>query len=57
VTRAERLKILGPDTVARIHTRVDEAPDPSPEVVAHLRRIMTRPAGQHSRPALVAEAA
>jgi hypothetical protein len=45
MTREERLALLGPETVARIHQRVDEAPDPSPELVAKLRRIMTNPAG------------
>jgi hypothetical protein len=63
MTRAERLAILGPDVVARIHARVKEAPDPSPELVAELRRIMTSPGGRipAPRPALsarpVAEAA
>jgi len=45
VTREERLELLGPEIVKRIHERVDEAPDPSPEVVAKLRRIMTNPGG------------
>lgn len=59
MTREERLAILGPATVAHIHECVDAAPDPSPEVVAKLRRIMTNPAGEMPapRPALPAPAA
>jgi hypothetical protein len=45
VTREERHALLGPDIVQHIHECVDAAPDPSPELVAHLRRIMTNPAG------------
>ncbi|MEX3206021.1 hypothetical protein [Streptomyces acidiscabies] len=48
MTREERLAILGPEIVKHIHERVDEAPDPSPEVVSKLRRIMTNPAGPSS---------
>lgn len=46
MTREERYAFLGPETVAHIHDEVDTAPDPSPEHVAYLRRIMTRPAGE-----------
>lgn len=46
MTREERLAILGPDTVARIHARVALAPEPSDELVEELRRIMTNPAGE-----------
>ncbi|MEU9264564.1 hypothetical protein AB0E04_03795 [Streptomyces sp. NPDC048251] len=45
MTREERLAILGPATVAQIHARVKEAPEPSDELVEELRRIMTNPAG------------
>ncbi|MFB6934527.1 hypothetical protein [Streptomyces chartreusis] len=45
MTAAERRALLGDDVIAHIHECVDAAPDPGPEVVAHLRRIMTRPAG------------
>jgi len=41
MTRAERLAILGPDTVAAIKARVALAPDPSPELVEKLRRLWT----------------
>lgn len=46
MTRAERLAVLGPDAVARIHVRVNEAPEPSDELVEELRRIMTNPGGE-----------
>ncbi|MER5467201.1 hypothetical protein [Streptomyces sp. NPDC002685] len=57
MTREERLAILGPATVAAIKARVALAPEPPDEVVEHLRRIMTRPAGEipASRPAVDAE--
>ncbi|TGZ14679.1 hypothetical protein DV517_61620 [Streptomyces sp. S816] len=45
MTREERLAILGPATVAAIHARVAEAPEPSDELVNRLRRIMTNPGG------------
>lgn len=50
MTREERLAILGPETVAAIHARVKEAPEPSDEVVEKLRRIMTNPAGEIPAP-------
>ncbi|MFI8351229.1 hypothetical protein [Streptomyces sp. NPDC085596] len=46
MTREQRLAILGPATVAKIHARVAEAPEPSDVVVDALRRIMTNPGGQ-----------
>lgn len=46
MTREERLAILGPEAVARIHARVARAPEPSDELVEELRRIMTNPAGE-----------
>lgn len=57
MTREQRHAILGPQIVAHIHEVVDAAPDPSPELVADLRRIMTNPAGDISapRPAVTAE--
>ncbi|MFH9938533.1 hypothetical protein ACH4OT_04320 [Streptomyces murinus] len=45
MTRDERLALLGPETVAAIHARVAEAPEPSDELVSRLRRIMTNPGG------------
>jgi hypothetical protein len=54
MNRDERLALLGPEIVAHIHKRVDEAPDPSPELVATLRRIMTNPAGEIPAPPAVA---
>lgn len=45
MTREERLAILGPKTVAAIHARVAQAPEPSDELVNELRRIMTNPGG------------
>lgn len=40
MTREERLKILGPDTVAEIHRLVEAAPPPTPEGIEELRRIL-----------------
>ncbi|WP_069769727.1 hypothetical protein [Streptomyces sp. LUP30] len=59
MTREERLAILGPATVAKIHARVKEAPEPSDELVEKLRRIMTNPGGEipAPRPAVPAEPA
>lgn len=51
MTRDERLALLGPEIVAHIHQCVDAAPDPSPELVDDLRRIMTHPAGSAPAPA------
>lgn len=45
MTREERRAILGDAVVAAIHERVKAAPDPTPELVEELRRIMTRPGG------------
>jgi hypothetical protein len=50
MTREQRLAILGPKTVAAIHARVKEAPEPTDELVERLRRIMTRPAGEVPAP-------
>lgn len=50
MTREEHRAILGDEILAHIDALVDAAPEPSPEVVAHLRRIMTRPAGEFSKP-------
>ena len=59
MTRERRHAILGPRIVAHIHKTVDAAPDPSPELVTELRRIMTNPAGNipAPRPAVTAEPA
>ncbi|MHB9857691.1 hypothetical protein [Streptomyces sp. YIM S03343] len=45
MTREERRALLGDDVIAHIHTLVAAAPDPTPELVARLRRIMTNPGG------------
>jgi hypothetical protein len=42
----ERRRILGDAVIAEIHARVAAAPEPSPEVIDKLRRILTRPAGR-----------
>lgn len=53
MTRAERHALLSPELLAEIKQRVAEAPEPTPELVEELRRIMTRPAGSvpQARPA------
>ena len=48
--REKRRAILGDDVIAHIRAEVDAAPDPTPEVVDALRRIMTRPAGKIPKP-------
>lgn len=50
MTREERRALLGDKVIEHIHECVDAAPDPTPEVVARLRRIMTRPAGEIPAP-------
>ena len=45
MTRAERHALLGPEVVAAIHERVKLAPEPTPELIEKLRRIITRPGG------------
>ena len=42
---AERRALLGDDVIAHIHAVVDEAPEPTPDVVDTLRRILTQPLG------------
>ncbi|MEW1638593.1 hypothetical protein AB0469_31615 [Streptomyces sp. NPDC093801] len=44
MTRAERLAILGPATIAEIHERVAAAPPPSDALIESLRPILTNPA-------------
>ncbi|MER7968690.1 hypothetical protein ABTX35_06715 [Streptomyces sp. NPDC096080] len=44
MTREERLAILGPKTVAAIHERAKDAPEPSDELGEERRRIINRPA-------------
>lgn len=50
MTRAERLAILGPETVAAIHARVALAPEPPEELVEELRRIIFNPARELPAP-------
>jgi hypothetical protein len=61
VTREERHALLrkhgGDEILAHIHACVDAAPAPGPEAVAHLRRIMTRPAGEVPQRTPAADAA
>jgi hypothetical protein len=45
VSPAERRALLGDDVIAHIHGVVDEAPEPTPEVIDSLRRIFTQPLG------------
>lgn len=54
---AERQALLGDEILAHIDALVEAAPEPSPEVVEHLRRIMTRPAGAIPEPRPAADAA
>lgn len=49
MNREERRRILGDEVIAAIRQRVAEAPDPSPELVEELRRIMTNPGGSVPR--------
>ncbi len=53
MTREERRALLGDEVIAHIHQLVDAAPEPSPDVVEKLRRIITRPgsAQRTQRPA------
>ncbi|MFE6225425.1 hypothetical protein [Streptomyces sp. NPDC057854] len=51
MSRADEMReryrqILGDDVVAHIKAEVAAAPPPSPELIAVLRRIFTRPAGE-----------
>ncbi|SCF91893.1 MULTISPECIES: hypothetical protein [unclassified Streptomyces] len=57
MTREERRRLLGDEVIAEIHARVAEAPPPTPEVIAVLRRILTRPAGRTAVAAPVKRAA
>lgn len=47
---AERRRLLGDDVIADIHRQVAEAPAPTPDVIADLRRILTRPAARTAAP-------
>lgn len=57
MTREERHALLGPKVIAHIHACVDAAPEPSPELVEELRRIMTRPGHLEPAPRPAAKAA
>jgi hypothetical protein len=48
MTEAQRLAILGPDTMAEIRRRVAAAPPPSAELLAELRPVLA-PALQRTR--------
>ncbi|MFI1562135.1 hypothetical protein ACH4ZX_03575 [Streptomyces sp. NPDC020490] len=53
MTRDERRALLGDDVLARLRERVALAPEPTDDLVADLRLIMTRPGGRipQARPA------
>jgi hypothetical protein len=53
MTAAERRALLGDEVISHIHECVAAAPEPEPEVIDYLRRILTRPANRtpQSRPA------
>lgn len=57
MTREERRALLGDDVIAAIHERVKLAPEPSPELVEELRRILTRPGGTVPKARPAADAA
>jgi hypothetical protein len=58
MTREERRALLGDDVIADIHERVAQAPEPSPEVIDTLRRILAGPTARVlARKAPAAEAA
>lgn len=46
MTREERRRLLGDSVVEAIHARVAEAPAPPEDLIADVRRILTRPAGR-----------
>ncbi|MFF7192658.1 hypothetical protein ACFZAM_02930 [Streptomyces sp. NPDC008079] len=46
MTREERRAVLGDDVIAYINDCADAAPDPTPELIEELRRILTNPAGR-----------
>jgi len=46
VKAAERRRLLGDAVIADIHRQVAEAPEPTPDVIDALRRILTRPAAR-----------
>ncbi|MFE2556032.1 hypothetical protein ACFXGT_08340 [Streptomyces sp. NPDC059352] len=51
MSRADEIRdryrqLLGPAVIEHIEAEVAAAPPPSPEVVAELRRVFTRPAGE-----------
>lgn len=50
---AERRALLGDKVIEHIHECVAAAPEPPPEVIDYLRRILTRPANRtpQTRPA------
>ncbi|GAB2731431.1 hypothetical protein [Streptomyces bullii] len=54
---AERRALLGDDVIAHIHKCVEAAPEPTPDVIESLRRILTHPAGRVEELAPAADAA
>lgn len=50
MTDEERRAILGDAIIDHINEVIDAAPDPTPELVEELRRIIARPARDVSRP-------
>jgi hypothetical protein len=57
MTREEHQALLGDEVLAHIDALAEAAPEPGPEVVDKLRRIMTRPAGAIPDPRPAADAA
>ncbi|MGW3135961.1 hypothetical protein [Streptomyces sp. NPDC001139] len=57
MTDAERLALLGADTIADINAQAAAAPEPTDELVEELRRIMTRPGGVARKPRPAVDAA
>lgn len=54
---AERRVLLGDEVISRIHDQVAAAPEPGPEVIDRLRRILTRPANRTPQVRPAADAA
>lgn len=51
MTRAERLRVLGPKTVAEIHRRIGAVPPPAPEHIELLRALRSAAEKAEQKPA------